>query len=75
MNGWVCVSIGTCVCVRVCAGTCNKGGVNYYLKEKKSILAISGLALVLSSVLFLSKKTQLVNVQPVNQSAALAQGK
>lgn len=34
VNGWVCVSIGTCVCVRVCAGICNKGGVNYYWKEK-----------------------------------------
>lgn len=34
VNGWVCVSTGMCVCVHVCAGICNKGGVNYYLKEK-----------------------------------------
>lgn len=61
--------------MHVCAGTCNTGGVNYYLKEKKSILAISGLALVLSYVLFLRKKRQLVNVQPAKQLAALGQGK
>lgn len=34
VNGWVCVSTGMCVCVHVCAGIFNKGGVNYYLKEK-----------------------------------------
>jgi len=34
MNLWVCVSIGTCVPVYVCAGICNKGEFNYYLKEK-----------------------------------------
>lgn len=38
VNGWVCTSIDMCICICTCAGTCNKGGANYYLKENISPL-------------------------------------